>query len=158
MMFYDVDVPGARARWTGYQGYNSVLQSWLNGNPLDCLDRGNGPNGWYVDAPASGSAFFDFAGAPVITADQVDLYQGFVDSILPAIPLLGGNPLNCLDRGNGANGWYVDAPTSGSAFFDFSGSVSADAQAVYSAINLVKVFGTIVWVKFLPNLTSPLHQ
>lgn len=108
---------------------------------------GNGMMFWDVDVPASRARW---------TND--DPYQAFIDTVQISLPILGGNPLPCLDLGNSPNGWYVDAPASGSAFFDFLGSVPTGVQAIYDAINRVKVFGTIVWVKVLPNLTTPLHQ
>ena len=109
--------------------------------------------------PGNGMMFLDVdvPGAPCRLTDD-DPCQAFIETVQISLPILGGNPLPCLDLGESPNGWYVDVPESGSALFDFVGSVPTGVQQIYDAINRTKVFGTIVWVKILPNLTTPLHQ
>jgi hypothetical protein len=85
----------------------------------------------------------DTAETPGRATNPGERYQAFIDTILPTVPILGGNPLPCVD-----DGLYADAP--GSSVFDFDGAAPLGAQLVYNAINAVKVEGTVVWVRFAP--------
>lgn len=70
-------------------------------------------------------------------------FQGFLECVLPTPAILGGNPVPCFDTN-----FYWDI--AGSSLIDIEPSVALGPQAVYDAINLTKMEGTIAWVKFVP--------
>lgn len=120
-------------------------------------------DGVWVDGQLFGAMYLDIdtVETPARLTDPGLGYQGFIESILPGIPVLGGNPLPCLD-----DGMYTD--TAGCSMFDFDESVPLGAELVYDAINAKKVYGTVAWVRFeditilggfvLPSLVSPALQ
>lgn len=93
--------------------------------------------------PGAGMMFFDIdtVRTPARLTDPGLAYQGFIESILPGIPVLAGNPLPCMD-----DGIYTDI--AGCSMFDFDRSVPLGAQLVYDVINAKKVYGTVAWVRF----------
>ncbi len=91
-------------------------------------------DGMYMD--------IDTAETPGRITDPSMRYQGFVDSIIPGIAALGGNPVPCMD-----DGLFCDAP--GSSMFDLP--VVSPKQLVYDAANRVKVEGTVLWVRFVSH-------
>ena len=105
---------------------------------------------WDSGEKSIGAIYLDVDSAvwPGRLTDPGLRYQGFIETTLPTIPLLGGNPLPCLD-----DGIYLDA--AGSSAFDFEGSVPLGAQLVYDAINRVKVDGTVAWVRFGSSVPAP---
>lgn len=118
-----------------------IIEPW---RPLDTgvIDGGPGTGMMFMDA--------DCVQAPAIITDSSLAYQGFLQSIIPPIQLLDGNPLPCMDVGEAASGLYTD--TAGSSMFDFDGSISLGEQAVYDAINARKTFGTVVWTQFVSSV------
>lgn len=104
--------------------------------------------------PGAGMMFLDCDSpeAPARITDPI-FYQGFIETILPTIPVLGGNPLPCMDVGMAPSGLYTD--TAGSSMFDFTEPVPPGEQAVYDAINSTKVFGTIAWTNFTQPIPPP---
>jgi hypothetical protein len=85
----------------------------------------------------------DNARTPFRWTNPALAYQGFIECTLPTPPLLGGNPVPSYD----ANFYWNVA---GSSFIDPDPSVPLGPRVVYDAINLAKVYGTVVWVKFVP--------
>jgi hypothetical protein len=87
---------------------------------------------WGVDTPATPSRW---------TNPGME-FQGFIECVLPSPAFLGGNPAPCYDSNSF---WGV----AGSAYIDPDPATTLGPQVVYDAINLAKVYGTIVWVKFV---------
>lgn len=85
---------------------------------------------------------------PARLADPSLRYQAFLESVLPSVSPLGGNPMPCID-----DGIYMDAP--GSSMFDFEGAIPLGEEIVYAAINRTKVEGTVIWVKFVATPPGP---
>lgn len=88
---------------------------------------------WDVDTPTT----------PFRWTDPGMEFQGFIECVLPTPALLGGNPVPCFD-----SNFYWEV--AGSSLLDPDPSVTLGPQVVYNAINAAKVYGTIVWVKFVP--------
>lgn len=88
---------------------------------------------WNVDTPAT----------PFRWTNPGMEFQGFIDCVLPSPAFLGGNPAPCYDS---SFYWGI----AGSSFIDPNTTTTLGAQAVYNAINMAKVYGTIIWVKFVP--------
>lgn len=73
-------------------------------------------------------------------------YQGFCQSTLPVTQPFGPNPTPAYSA------YTMNYSVAGSSFFDPPGSVPLGEQQVYDAINRNKVFGTVVWVQFVPSI------
>ena len=98
---------------------------------------------WDVDTPLN----------PFRWTDQSLAYQGFIDAVLPTAQPFGNNPTPCYDTAP----FFWDVPNEfGIYFIDPPGVSALGSTVVYKAINRTKVFGTIVWVKFVgqPALAS----
>jgi hypothetical protein len=89
---------------------------------------------WNVDTPTT----------PFRWTNSGMSFQGFIECVLPQPAFLGGNAAPCYD----SNFYWGVA---GSSFINPSASTPLGAAVVYDAINLVKVYGTTVWVKFVPT-------
>ncbi len=74
-------------------------------------------------------------------------YMGFVDTVLPTVPLLGGNPVPCTDDG-------MYSGVAGSSTFNFPPFLSG-RQVVYNAIERSHTYGTLIWVRFTRSLSPP---
>lgn len=76
-------------------------------------------------------------------------YQGFVQTTLPTSQVFGPNPTPCYGV------YTMNYSVAGSSMFDPPGSAPLGEQSVYNAINRTKVFGTAVWVQFVPPSGTP---
>ena len=123
-------VTAAAEAATGYPV--RVIEPW---NPADTGVWGRFY--WGVDTPAT----------PFRWTNPGMEFQGFIDCVLPTPSFLGGNPAPCYD----SNFYWGIA---GSSFIDPNPSTPLGPQVVYDAINLAKVYGTIVWVKFVSAPTA----
>lgn len=85
---------------------------------------------WDVDTSAN----------PARWGDSSLRYQGFIETVPPSIAAIGpNNPILCWN-----DGAYWNQP----GYF-FGTISSAGAQDLYSLINSLRAWGTIVWVKFV---------
>ena len=136
------------------QSVSNAIQAVTGAVPRIVEPWSPGDTGVIDGEPGAGMMFYDVdtAVTPGRITDPSLAYQGFVDTVLPEFPVLGGNPLPCMDVGIAPDGLYFDV--AGSSMFDFLGSVATGAQAVYDAINRTKVFGTVVWVRFSGGLAN----
>ena len=90
---------------------------------------------------------------PFRWTDQNLNYQGFAECILPLTEPFGDNPTPCYDV---STGFYWDLPNQhGAWLIDPEPPISGGEDAVYNVINRTKVFGTIVWVKFVSPRPGP---
>ena len=105
-----------------------IIEPW---NPGDtgCIDVAT-----FID--------IDTKANPFIMSGE-DRYQGFIETILPPITSLGNNPLLTSD-----DGAYLDVNLYG----DTLQGVLQGLSAIYNAINAVRPFGTIAWVKIVPQV------
>lgn len=87
---------------------------------------------WDIDTQAN----------PAIWTDTSRWYQGFIVTPAPPVSVTGAQPLQCFDRGNGANGAYWDVP--GYGFFEIE---AVPQDAVYAKLLATHVEGTLCWVK-----------
>ena len=119
-----------------------IIEPW---SPLDTgvIDGAGGAGMMFLDID-------DPPVAPAIITDPSLRYQGFLQSVLPTQPILGGQALPCIDVGNTGDGLYFDI--AGSSMFDFTSTIANGAAAVYNAINMAKTFGTVVWVQFVNSV------
>lgn len=90
---------------------------------------------WDVDTPAN----------PARWGDGSLSWQGFIETVPPAIPAIGANnPILTFD-----DGAFWDVP----GYF-FGTIQSQSTQVLYDLINKLRVYGTTVWVKILTQIPS----
>lgn len=112
-------------------GFPCRVTEWWRPSDTGCWGRGY----WSVDTQATP---FRWTGGGKFAGLA---YQGFVECVLPRSQPFGNNPTPCYDQT-----FYFGV--AGSSFLDGSAGL-VGPQAVYDAINRAKVYGTIIWVKFV---------
>lgn len=95
------------------------------------------------DTAVWGHSFYgvDTEDSPGCYANGAARYNGFVECVLPAVSILGDEP----------QGFFYDSLFYNNGFY-WDGQLAGEGGAglVYALINRLKVFGTQVWVKFVP--------
>jgi hypothetical protein len=107
-------------------------------------------DGVWVGSQLLGAAYYgvDTVETPGRYTDA-NRYQGFVDSIVPGVIPLGGNPLRTYDD----FAYYTIPGAYGGYYLDLPGTSVIGETDVYSAINAAKVLGTVVWVRFVSSVS-----
>jgi hypothetical protein len=131
----------------------SALTSYIGTAPQIIYPWSPGDTGVWGDGTASspGAGYWNVPSGPgVFRWATPRPYECLVITQLPAISVLGGNALNCLD-----DGFFFDSP--GSMFADISGSaLSGGLQGLYDVIEKVAPLGVAVWVQIV-GIPQPVY-